>query len=170
MGIQCLFISIMKSLNFKRKDFLSRFFEIGFTSVNQCFLKFIWKFFIENRSIFQYFRSNFLFVDENFWLITFQILPVFEFSLERISLFSWICSRFENWFWLVILKFWNKIWTKNSIFFRKFRQFFQHWKISFRKWFWRFEEKLDQKIQLFSENFVNFFNVEEMVLVGDFEV
>ena len=94
----------------------------------------------------------------------------FWIFVERISIFSWICSRFENWFWLVILKFWNKIWTKNSIFFRKLRQFFQHWKISFRRWFWRFEEKLDQKIQLFSETFVNFFKVEEMVLVGDFGV
>ena len=59
---------------------------------------------------------------------------------------------------------------KKFYFSKKLRQFFQHWKINFRRWFWRFEEKLDQKIQLFSEKFVNFFNVEEMVLVGDFEV
>ena len=159
-GIQCLFIFMMKSLNFKRKDFLSRFFEIGFTSVNQSFLKFIWKFFIENRLVFQYFGSNFLFVDEYFWLITFQIPPVFEFSMETISIFSWICSTFENWFWLVMLKFWNKIWTKNSIFFRKLREFLQYWKKSFRMWFWRFEEKLDKTFQLFSENFVNFSRLE----------
>ena len=154
--IQCSFISMMKSLNFKRKDFLSRFFEIDFTSVNQCFLKFIWHFFIENRFVFPYFRSNFLFVDEYFWLITFQIPPVCEFSLERISIFYWICSTFENWFWLMILKFSNKIWIKNSIFFRKLRDFFQLWKLSFRMSFWRFEEKLDKKFQFFSENFVNF--------------
>ena len=149
---------------------MSRVFEIDFTSVNQCFLKFIWNFFIENRFIFQYFPSNFLFVDETFWMITFQIPSGFEFSLERILIFSWICLRFNNWFWLVIFNFWNKIWTKNSIFIKKHRQFFQHWKISFRRWFWRFQEKLDEKFLLFSENFVNFFKIENMVLVGDFEV
>ena len=113
LGIQCLFISIMKSLNFKRKDCLSRFFEIGFTSVNQCFLKFIWKFFIENRLIFQYFRFNFLFFDENFWLITFQILPVFEFSLKGFQFFLGFVQDskigFGWWFWSFETKFGQKI-------------------------------------------------------------
>ena len=79
-GIQYPFIPMMKSLNLKRKLFLSRSFEIGFTLVNQDFLKFIWKFFIENRLLFQYFQSNFLFIEKYFWLITNQIPPVFEFS------------------------------------------------------------------------------------------
>ena len=128
---------------------MSRVFEIDFTSVNRCFLKFIWNFFIENRFIFQYFPSNFLFVDETFWMITFQIPSGFEFSLERILIFSWICSRFENWFWLVILNFWNKIWTKKCIFFRKHRQFFQHWKISFRSDFHVLKKNWTKKFNFF---------------------
>ena len=33
-----------------------------------------------------------------------------------------------------------------------------------------FEEKLDKEFQIFSENFVNFFKVENMILIVDFEV
>ena len=36
--------------------------------------------------------------------------------------------------------------------------------------FWRFEEKIGQKISIFFRKFREFFKVEKLILVGDFEV
>lgn len=59
---------------------------------------------------------------------------------------------------------------KKFYFFQKTSWFFHYWKISFGMWFWRFEEKLGQNISNFSRKFREFFEVENLYLVGDFEV
>ena len=63
------------------------------------------------------------------------------------NIFDWLPSKF--------LLFLNFPWKE----FQFFLGFLQHLKIGFGWWFWSFEIEFGQKIWVFSETFVNFFNI-----------